>query len=187
VTEAAPEPKSDRRRVSALLAVAGAAVAVLVGLTTLFDWFEGKTSEPTPPTIDARLQSAVLQQEHNPLGQYLSDNGQSLRGLTKRELTEQGLVFAVRVRLRGHAGDKMGLRWRMFTAAGRALPADIYSQRAGWFTPANEDHARTVPFWTPYPSRPGRYLVRFTLLDSSRQPLDVRTVAFRVTKVPSLG
>jgi hypothetical protein len=159
----------------------------MVGLTALFDWFEDKTSDPPPATIDARLVSASLQQTNHPLADYLADTGQPSERYTRRELRERGLVFDVRVRLRGHQGDKMGLRWRMFTRTGRGLPPDIYSQRAAWFTPANQDHARTVPFWAPYPGRPGSYFVRFSLLDGNRQPLDVRNAPFEVSEVPELG
>jgi hypothetical protein len=185
-TAETPEP---RRRVkpAALVAGGAAVVGLLVGLTTLFDWFETKTKEPPPPAvIDARLVSARLTGPHITLRQYLIDTQQKSNGFTRRELGEPGLVFDVRVRLRGHKGDKMGLQWRMFARSGRTLPADIYSQTAAWFVPSNQDHAATTPFWTPYPDRRGTYVVRFTLIGADKKPLDVRNVEFNINDVPEV-
>lgn len=181
----APEPHR-RLKISALVAGGTAIVGLLIGMTTLFDWFEHKTSKPPPPVIDARLVSARLSGPHTTLRQYLIDTRQKRGGFTKRELREPGLVFDVRVRLRGHQGDKMGLRWRMSARSGRALPAGTYNQTAGWFVPSNQDHASTVPFWTPYPPVAGSYVVRFSLFDAERRPLDVRSVEFDVDDVPKV-
>jgi hypothetical protein len=183
------ETSSGRRRrlkASALVGGAAAVVGLLVGLTTLFDWFESKTTEPVPQVIDARLVAAALSGPRTTLRQYLVDTNQSVAPFTRRELRELGLVFDVRVHLRGHRGDKMGLRWRMFARSGRTLPADIYSQTAGWFVPSNQNHAATTPFWAPLPERPGSYVVRFTLLNTDGRPLDVRNVPFDVPDVPDL-
>lgn len=179
--------KRRRRKASALVGAAAAVVGLLVGLTTLFDWFESKTTEPVPQVIDARLVEARLSGPRTTLRQYLTDTNQPRSAFTRRELRELGLVFDVRVHLRGHKGDRMGLRWRMFARSGRTLPADTYSQTAGWFVPSNQNHAATTPFWTPFPDAPGRYVVRFTLLDAEGRPLDVRNVPFDVRDVPELG
>jgi hypothetical protein len=187
VTETAEHKDHRRLKISAVVAGCGAVVAVLVGLTTLFDWFETQTKDPPPPAvIDARLVSARLTGPHTTLRQYLIDTKQGRKGFTRRELLEPGLVFDVRVRLRGHKGDKMGLQWRMFARSGRTLPADIYSQTAAWFVPSNQDHAATTPFWAPYPDRSGTYVVRFTLIGADRKPLDVRNVQFDVDDVPDV-
>ena len=176
-----------KRRAAQIGAALAASVALLVGLTTLFDWFEKRTTDPPPRTIDARLVSATLAERHRTLDDYLRDTSQSTGGLTRLQTREEGLVFHVRVRLRGNDGKKMGLRWRMLHADGRTVPGAIYQQTAGWFTPANQDHARTVPFWMPYPPKPGRYVVRFTLLDGDRQPLDIANVPFAVAEIPRVG
>jgi hypothetical protein len=186
MTTEAPTDKRRRLRTSALVGAAAAVVGLLVGLTTLFDWFESKTTEPLPPVIDARLVAARLSGPRTTLRQHLADINQPATPYTRRELREIGLVFDVRVHLRGHQGDKMGLRWRMFARSGRRLPAHTYSQTAGWFVPSNQNHAATTPFWTPFPDAPGRYVVRFTLLDTDGRPLDVRNVPFDVRDVPEL-
>jgi hypothetical protein len=185
--------KSTKRtrvaRIGAAVGVVAAVVGILASLTSLFDWFQAKTttpSRPSPPHTDSRLVAARLSQRDVPLGQYLQDNGQSSRGYTHDELAEQGLVFTVRVRLKGTVGQRISVNWRMFHSDGRALPKDLYSQTAGWFTPATEDHARTVPFWAPYPLNRGRYFVRFSLLDAKHQPLDLKYVHFTISSVPRL-
>jgi hypothetical protein len=182
--------KSTKRRrvarIGAAVGVVAAVVGILASLTTLFDWFQAKTTTPSPPHTDSRLVAAKLSQRDVPLGQYLQDNGQSSRDYTHDELAEQGLVFTVRVRLKGTVGQRISVNWRMFHSDGRALPKDIYSQTAGSFTPATEDHARTVPFWAPYPLHRGRYFMRFSLLDEKHQPLDLKLVHFTISSVPRL-
>jgi hypothetical protein len=176
-------------RIGAAVGVVAAVVGLIASLTSLFDWFQAKTTKPSitsPAHIDSRLVAAKLSQRNVPLGQYLQDNGQSSGGYTHDELAEQGLVFTVRVRLQGTVGQQISVNWRMFHSDGRALPKDIYSQTPGSFTPANEDHARTVPFWAPYPPRRGRYFIRFSLLDAKHQPLDVKSAHFTISSVPRL-
>jgi hypothetical protein len=164
----------------------GAVVGLLVGITTLTDWFVSKTSDPPPPQIDSQLLWAEAQNERLPLVDYLRENGMSTRGLTPRELREVGLIFAVRVRLRGTVGTPIPLQWRMFTAGGRGLPKVPYSRIAGSFTPRANDHARTVAVWVPFPPRAGRYVVRFSLLDKKGQPLDLTEAPFAVSHIPAL-
>jgi hypothetical protein len=178
------------RRAKQALGAAGGAVAVLVGVTTLVDWVQGKIDDPPPPpppaTIDPRIEKAELQLRNERLIDYLRDTNQPTGGLTRREREERGLRFVVRVRLRGTQGAPMPLRWQMYDERAGRLRDPIYSQSPVTFTPTNQDHARTVPLWLPYPPKTGRYVVRFALLDPKREPLDDVAVRFAVGKVPAL-
>jgi hypothetical protein len=182
--------RARSKRAKQAFGAAGAVIAVLVGLTTLFDWFGGKVTDPPakpPRTIDASIEMAELQLRNETLIDYLRDTNQNVPGLTQREKREKGLRFVIRVRLRGLEGTKMPLLWQMYDQrAGARLRDPIYEQIAVDFTPENQDHARTVPLWLPYPPRPGRFIVRFSLLDPKRQPLDEETVAFAVRSVPRI-
>jgi hypothetical protein len=172
-------PPGRARRLKQALAAAGAFVALLAGLASVFDWLERKVDDPpkprpTPPaTIDARIEMARLQLPNERLIDYMRDTGQDATDVPAAERRERGLRFAVRVRLRGLRGVPMPLRWQMYDqGSGRRLRGRIYNQIPVTFTPANADHARTVPIWVPKPQRPGTYTVRFSLLDRRMQPLD---------------
>jgi hypothetical protein len=155
-----------------------AVVGVLVGLTSLTDWFEGKLDEPEPrppAKIDARIDDVSLTGTRESLESYLRSTGQSLRGLTERELGEPGLLFAVRVSLTGSVGERFPLRWSLRQAeTGEALPAPTYDQIGVVFTPRGREHSRRWPIWVPYPPRAGSYFLRVTLTDRKRQPVDER-------------
>lgn len=187
-----PEPPSARRRPSAgqALASVGAVIGVLAGLTGLIDWFEGRAEEPPPPSpppsvIDARIERAVLDSRSESLGAFLADVGQPTTGLSRRERREEGLLFSVRVRLRGNRGQPLPLLWRMYDdETGRRVAGARYAQEAASFTPGNEDHSATVPIWAPHPPDPGTYYVRFLLVDTKRRPIgDRRTRPFTLTGV----
>lgn len=90
---------SRRLKPSQVLAVLGAVIGLLVGVTTLTDWFVSKTSDPAPKRIDSQILRAKAQNERLRLIDYLRDTGQSAKGLSRQEAREEGLVFAVRVRL----------------------------------------------------------------------------------------
>jgi hypothetical protein len=179
------------KRAKAIGGGIAAMVAVLVSFTTLFDWFEDKVTEPAkptatpPPTIDARIVDARLAIRNERLIDYLRDTNQDTTGLTRFQQQEPGLRFAVRVRLKGYQGVDMPLRWQMQDdRAGRRLRN--FEHIALSFRPENQDHRRTVPVWIPSPPRPGRYTVRFSLLDRKNEPLDdVTTAPFTVARVPA--
>ena len=181
--------RAPSRRAKQIFAAASALVAVLVSLTALFDWVGGKVVDPPtrpPKTIDARIEEAELQVRNERLIDYMRDINLDVSELTPMEEQEKGLRFAVRVRLRGSEGVTIPLLWQMYERTGARLGEPIYQQSPLDFTPENQDHARTVPLWLPYPPKAGQYVVRFSLLDSKRQPLDEATVAFSVRKVPPL-
>jgi hypothetical protein len=155
-----------------------AVVGLLVSVTTLTDWFEGKLDppEPRPPAeIDARIADVSLRGTREPLESYLRSTGQSVRGLTQRELSEPGFLFAVRVRLTGSVGDRFPLRWSLRKArTGEALPGPVYNQVGVVFVPRGREHARRWPIWVPHPPGEGAYFLRVTLTDEKRQPVDER-------------
>jgi hypothetical protein len=161
-------------------------VGLLVSITTLTDWFASKTTHPPPKQIDTRIVWAKPEGVSVTLADYLKDNGKSPAGLSREQAREEGLTFAVRVRLKGNLGMPIPLRWRMFQRNGHALADPLYRQTAGRLTPAAQDHARTVELWLPYPPVPGRYFVEFSLLDNKGQPLDVKTAPFAVTHIPKV-
>jgi hypothetical protein len=170
----------------AAVGAVGAIVGVLVGVTALVDWIGKATSDPPPRQIDARIVSAETQEYSVSLAQYLRGNGRPTGGLTEREAREKGLIFSVRVRLRGNLGHEIPLRWWMFERDGDPLRGDIYSQTAGKFKPEAQDHSRTVELWIPYPPRAGDYVVRFTLLDDQGQPYDIENVPVDAPSIPAL-
>jgi hypothetical protein len=177
-SEAGPARTDTRSRIAKGFGALAAVVGVLVGLTTVTDWFERKLDEPEPrppAKIDARIDDVSLTGTRESLESYLRSTGQSLRGLTERELGEPGLLFAVRVSLTGSVGERFPLRWSLRQAeTGEALPAPTYDQIGVVFTPRGREHSRRWPIWVPYPPRAGSYFLRVTLTDRKRQPVDER-------------
>jgi hypothetical protein len=189
--ESAEAHRDKRRRISQGFAVVAAIVGLLVGITSLTDWFERKLDrpQPRPPTeIDTRVHAVELRSAYTPYDEYLSETNQSVRGLTEAERKEQGLVFDVRVRFKGGLGERFSLRSSLYDATdGRRLSDPIYNQTAVDFVPAGQNHARTWPIWVPYPPRTGRFFLRATLTDRKEQPVDEqKSRTFRVTRVPPL-
>ena len=131
-------------RIGAAVGVVAAVVGILASLTTVFDWFQAKTTSnvPRPHRFTACCREAL--QRDVPLGQYLQDNGQPSRGYTHDELAERGLVFTVRVRLKGTVGQRISVNWRMFHSDGRTLQkTSIPRPPAGSPPPPRTTHARS--------------------------------------------
>jgi hypothetical protein len=170
------KPRISTRRVTAALAAVGTLIGVLAAATSLFDWFGGKVDPPAPPPpaeIDARVLGVDLRSPSQRLVDYLRETNQSTAGLTKFEGAEPGYVFNVRVRLKGNQDARLPLRWSVIDAnTGQPLRDPLYTQTATVFNPRGPDQARTWPFWVPYPPRKGKFLLRATLIDEKRQPLD---------------
>jgi hypothetical protein len=179
------------KRISAAAAAIAAVLAVLASLTSLLDWVGDRFgSEPVAPprTIDARIEGAGLKSRREPLREYLEDTQQSTSGLSRLELREPGLVFTVRVRLRGGVGRDYPLVWTLYDMRrGSAVSDDLYEQEAATFRPEAATHARTWPIWVPYPGQAGRYRLDLVLQDDKRRPVDERsTEPFAIASVPSL-
>ena len=170
-----------------IVASIGAVAGVALTFTALFDWFQGKVDTPPPAHIAANLVRAELQPVRETLGEYLRDQGQDPGDLTADPLRQLGLVFVIEVRLRGGRGDEMPLRWQMYHGTGRRVPGKTYRQSPFGFVPRNQDHQRTAPVWVPYPPEPGRYFVRFTVLNNKGETVDeLSTKPFRITRVPGV-
>jgi hypothetical protein len=168
------------------LGTIGAVVALLVGVATLFDFFERTVREPAAAAIDSRIQGARLEPTRQAHGEFLREQKEPVRGYSRAELREEGLIYSVDVRLRGSLGDTLYLRYRLYRSEGRPVQGPPYNQLIGQYTAKNQEHARRSPFWLPYPPRPGRYYARFTLLDDERKPLDdVTTKTFSIEDVPA--
>jgi hypothetical protein len=180
-----------RKRLVQGFGVVASVVALLVGLTSLVDWLERRTDDPPPAPrgqVDARLESVAVRDRAMPLGDYLSSTRQSTRGLNDLELAEPGLVFSVRVRLRGGLDEKFPLVWTLHGASsGIRLKGPIYNQPAAvTFSPRSHDDAREWPVWVPYPRRTGVFFLRATLTDEKRQPEDARdSKPFRIAEIPA--
>ena len=171
------------------LAAAGAAVALLVGLTSVIDWVGRTIDPPNQPVVDAQLLNVALSREREPLGNYLRDTRQPLDELSEREQREQGLVFNVRVSIVGAVGKQFPLAWTMLDAkTGRPLSDDrLYRQIAVDFIPKGVTHNRTWQVWVPYPSRAGDYKLETTLMDENEQLVDQKTTEpFHVRSIPAL-
>jgi hypothetical protein len=168
-----------------VIAALGALVALLAGLTSLIDWVGAKATTPPPARVDSDIVWAKQQGERVTLADYLRENGKPTQGLTKDEAGELGLMFAVRVRLRGKPDTQVELGWRMFQRDGDPLSGALYNQRAGRFTTGSRDHAATVQVWVPSPPRRGSYSLRFSLRDEQRHALDFATAAFTATRIPT--
>lgn len=148
-----------------LMALLGLGYVLLAG---------GSKNGPSPPArIDARVLGVDLRSPSQRMVDYLRETNQSTAGLSKFEGAERGYVFNVRVRLRGNEDTPLPLRWSIIDArTRRPLRGPIYNQTATVFKPRGPDQARTWPFWVPYPPRKGRFVLRATLVDEKRQPLD---------------
>jgi hypothetical protein len=130
--------------------------------------------DPVPPAeIDARVLRVALRSAHVSLVDYLKETNQPTTGLSKFDGAEKGYVFTVRVRLQGHQGELLPLRWTVVdTKTLEHLSGPTYNQTAVKFKPQGQDHARTWPIWVPAPDRRGTFFLRTTLVDEKRQPLD---------------
>jgi hypothetical protein len=182
-----------RARLGTAFAAVAAVVGLLVGLTSLVDWLGRQFDDPKPPPpseIDARVGDVSLRSSAEPLETYLRSIGESLRGLTRAELREEGFVFAVRVRLTGAVGEKFPLTWSLHEAGtGSRLRGWAYNQPAQvTFVPRGREHARTWPIWVPSPGRRGSYFLRATLKDEKGLPVDERdSPDFEVTRIQRQG
>jgi TIR domain-containing protein len=154
---------------------AGVVVIALLGLgyALLTGGSQNPPPSPPPANVDARVVRVELRSPSERLGDYLRETKQSTAGLSKFQGAERGYVFNARVRLQGKPGRQLPLRWSMIDAStGNPLRDPLYTQTATIFKPSGPNHARTWPFWVPYPPRKGRYRVRATLIDEKRRPLD---------------
>jgi TIR domain len=163
-----------------LIALLGLAYAMLTG---------GSEDAPSPPPakIDARVVRVELRSRRERLVDYLKETNQSTAGLSKFQGAERGYVFNARVRLQGKPGIQLPLRWSIIDAnTGQPLRDPLYTQTATIFVPSGPNHARTWPFWVPYPPRKGTYRLRATLIDEKRQPLDeAQSEAFTLARAPA--
>jgi hypothetical protein len=183
----APDAWLNRKIIKRGFAGLTAAIALLVGITSLFDFVERKVDSPEPPPpseIDARVSAVRLTTVREPYGRYLRDTNQSFPGVTRDDRREPGLVFAARVRFKGSQGEKFLLRTTVFNATTqRRVPGYTFEQAN--FTPSGPSHGREWPFWIPYPPRPGAYFLRATLVDPKKQPVGEQdSKPFRIKRVP---
>jgi hypothetical protein len=178
------------KRITAAIAAVGTVIGVIAAGTSLFDWFGAKVDPPPPPPpaeIDARVLGVALRSPSERLVDYLRQTNQPTAGLSRFEGAEPGYVFNVRVRLQGNQDRLLPLRWSIIDAStGRQLRDPLYTQTATVFKARGPDQARTWPIWVPYPSRKGKYLLRATLIDEERQPLDeAESEPFVVARTPA--
>ena len=156
-----------------------AVIGLLLGITSLVDWLSGKLSQPhrpLPAEIDTRIDGLKLAAVRQPLADYLQTSGQSTAGLTPPERREQGLVFDVRIRLKGSVHQKFRLRWMIYDRrSGRRLMGPTYNQTAAIVTPKAQEHATTWPIWVTYPPRRGRYRLTVVLTNNRGRPPAVGT------------
>jgi hypothetical protein len=167
-------------------------VGLLVGLTSLVDWVDGKVDSPDPrppKEIDARIGWVALGTVREPQVAYLrATNQKKAPWMTEADLKELGLVFRTSVRLMGSQGKRFMLRLSLVDASTREhLREPGYSQIVADYEPANQNHAHTWSSWFPYPPRVGRYLARATLLDAKKQPVEERdSDPFRIDEIPPI-
>ena len=175
--------RARRRALRRRLAVGLAVIVVGAGAAAVAAALQ---EDPGPGRIDNRIESARLDPIRQTLGDFLTEQKLSTKGLSKEQRDEEGLIYRVSVRLQGTRGEKFRLRWRLYRAGGGVVAGRAYDQMLGEYTPENEDHARRAAFWLPYPPRAGRYTARFTLLDAKGKSVDDLTSDFRVGRVPSI-
>ena len=176
---------SPSRRAKQVFGVVAALVGLLVGVTALVDWIGEQTDDPKPEAIGASFTSVpTLQLPHDRLSTYLLDTGQELSRYSSEQLREEGMRFTVDVQIQGLQGEEIPLRWRVYTEGGRPVSNENFEQSPVAFTPENQNHSGSAEVWVPYPFRPGRYVVRFTLVD----PEDPEGEPLRVSQpVPFTG
>lgn len=94
------------------------------------------------------------------------------RAYTRAELRRRGYSFLLDLSEEGPKGTHLHLRWALYDADGGRVPGRDYAQVSADFTTSATRQDRTWPVWVPHPPRQGRYLVRFTLEDEQRRPVD---------------
>jgi hypothetical protein len=183
----APSLRGSARR-GAVVGGIIVALAALAGVTIWFATQGQDPGKPPPPKVaDAQIIDPRVVSQHDRLVDYLRDTNQSTAGLSRADGSEEGIRATLRVRFQGRIHQKLPLRWSMWRADGGRLRGEAYNQRPIVFTVEHQSDARTVPVWTPYPPRPGRYRIDFTVIDPTGKPLDERsTPVFRVQRMPRL-
>jgi hypothetical protein len=172
-----PAGMARRRRLVAALAVCAVLAGGGVAAAALID--------APPRRIDTTIESAKLEPIRRTIGEFMAEQHIKPDPSTQQDPDEEGLIFAIRVRLQGEVGQKVVLHWRLYDGNGHAVPGREYDSPLGAFTPANQDHALRASFWLPYPPRPGRYVAEFRLEDPTGKRLDVATTGFQVQEVPT--
>jgi hypothetical protein len=170
-----------------LAKVVAAVIAAAASLTSIAAFVQGQLDDPGPPAIRTQILRAELAGRHERYGDYLTVNHLSTKGLTRRQLDEEGLVFNVVVRLRGAVGAKRVLRKSMYEEDGPRLRGRRYNAVAAEFEPTAPKHEGGGLIWSAYPPRPGSYYMLFTLYDTAgHQEADRRTRPFRIAEVPDV-
>jgi hypothetical protein len=181
-TSAGPSRRAALRLAAATVGV----VAVAAGAWAVLQWVAPEADRSSGSTIDTRIVD-VARQAPAKLGDVLNDTNQPTRGYTRAQLRQTGMVFALRIRLRGERGNRFPLRWFM-TDADHAtrLRGDSYDQVPAIFQPRSDNHSRTWPVWVPYPPYRGRFRVTFVLNNAKQEPVDQKTTAtFRAAPATS--
>jgi hypothetical protein len=165
------------RRLYAWIGAAGAIIGVLAGALALVKDVGGIFHSDAPAAIDASIDRVVQTRTRMPFGEYLAMAKLPRGGFSRAQLAQPGYEFTVTVTISGRIGKKLPLHWRMFRRPESPLPGPIYDRDAVEFEPQGRRHSDSWPVWVPYPPKPGRYYVRFTLEDPSGLPASERDSA----------
>jgi hypothetical protein len=173
------------RRTKQVFGAVAALIAILVSATTLFDWLSDKVSDPPPvkpANRGALIESAKVQTRAERQEDFMVATRQSTDRISESELDEKGMVWSVRVRIRGYEGEWFWLQWQMLDAEGEHLDFP-WVDTPSWFVPDSQDHWGDALVWVPYPPSTGKHQVRFSLLRSDYSP--VTSVVHKVPPRPA--
>jgi len=179
-----------RRRYRLTAVLATLTLALGLATVTLF----GKAAvDPdfTVPIFEANVSqpsdSGVPRQQR--LGDYRRELGLPTADLSHSQRRELGLVFDVRVHVKGTTYRRFTVSWAMYDArSGSPLRARRYHQTALGLRAEEAHDGQTLPLWVPYPPRPGRYFLRYRLEDEPTGiAVDISdTQTFTLRRIPPL-
>ena len=181
-----PGPPPGEGRSKRVLTIVGGVAAAAAAGTSVIAFIQSQVEDPPPPErITASIRS-VEYDGRQPLGDWIASTGQPTEGIPAEELREEGLVFAVEVRITGSVGRRLPLKYSVYDVQrGRRLRGRLYNQTAVSFEPDAVMEGREVPVWIPLPPRAGSYEARFILADPRGKYSDgARSRPIRVRDVP---
>jgi hypothetical protein len=178
-TREPPAPEAQPRRsildrirdAPKLAASLGAIVALVASVVALWREF----SPTDPPAADTPKDAVILEitfrDKNRRFGDFLDDVHREAekKSYTNARLDKVGLVFNVKVEIKGRNGVPLEIRYTMLNDENGE---HIYDDRIGReITPDASVDRGTVPTWVPAPPRTGRYVVRFDITDRKGEVL----------------
>ena len=150
----AAESRWKRPSPSALLALAGTAVALVSGITGLVFLFKPDLKPSGEAAKQAATLSHLRMKPNASFREYLARADLPATGFTEAQLARRGALLRFRVQITGFEGERLTLKWELFDAASGD---QIAESKATTITPTTETNEANWPFWVPLPRRSGKF------------------------------